>query len=1179
MKFVRFNETSVVCPIGLKNVALRSLFAVAVLAAANGNAAAQSIYGSIRGLVMDPASAAIPNAKVTLTNEGTAAQRGEQSNNLGEYVFNQVIPGTYTVAVEAPGFKKFERKNLVLETQNQLTVDLRMQIGSVAESVLVSGETPLIDTATASQGQVIDNRKLLDLPNIGRNPFMMSKLAPNIQQVGNPAYMRMQDQTGSSQISLAGGPVRGNNYLLDGVPITDMRNRAVIIASLEAVQEMKVQTNTYDAEIGRTGGGMFNVVLRSGTNDYHGSLGGSLRNTDWEANAFFANRSGTPRTDQPNRTYYGSFGGAVRIPKVYNGKSRTFFWVALEGYHDTQGNSGETAVPTLAERTGDFSKSVDTAGNLVLQYDPLAGRDANGNRTPFAGNMIPQPRLDKTGLAIASTFAKPTKAAPFGATNVAYSGILPSEAGQGTVKVDHRLTEWWSANISFLRYHSNEPGENWFPDLPSTPEQWVLDRHVDATQINNTIIVNPTTVLAVRYGFNRFPNDTKDHSLGFNLTSLGFSPALAASIPRPTFPIVKFQNYYPGDYMVTNLNNNYFVPYSRNVVGLISKYIGRHSLKAGADWRSISNDGIDYDGNQASLYFEFDDRFTRQNAAKSGGGSDMASLLLGYPAYASGFRSTKLFENVQYTSAFFQDDIRINSKLTANAGLRWEHETGLRERNNNLIVGFDPNAQNSLGARVGVPVRGAVEFAGQNGYPTQTGNAVFNKLSPRLGLAYQINSKTVVRGGWGLFWAPSISLNSPYTPEGATATTLPLPSNDGFNTPLIQLSNPFPNGLAAPVGTANGDATGLGIDLSVFDRNSRSTYIEQFSFDIQRELPGNVAVSAAYVGSRSYHLVLGTPALNINQLEPKYMSLGTDALAQKVANPYFVQGGPGIIGSQQISRAQSLRPFPAFGDIKLIYSDQNLAQYDSVVLRAQKRYSNGTTFLTSYTYSKNRDRSAGGSGVPGVSGSDVNAGSTGPQKVYDLQSEWGLSIFDATHRLSMTGSYELPFGRGKHFLSSANRAADLAAGGWILNVVSVYSSGYPLVIKQSTNNNGQYLFSASQRPNATGISTATSGDIGQRIDDWINPAAFSTAPALTFGNVSRTIPLRGPGLANWDISLFKNFTIREGVKAQFRLEGLNAFNTPYFRSPNISLGTTSFGKVLSQGNFPRFVQIGGRLYF
>src|SRR5207253_10601879 len=226
----------------------------------------------------------------------------------GEYVFSQVIPGTYSVAVETQGFKKVERKNIILETQNQLTIDMQMEVGNLAESISVTTETPLIETATASQGQVIDNQKLVDLPNIGRNPFMMSKLAPNIQQVGNPAYMRMQDQSGSSQISFAGGPVRGNNYLLDGVPITDMRNRAIIIASLEPVQEMKVQTNTYDSEIGRTGGGMFNVLLRSGTNSYHGSLGATMRQTDWEANAFFANRRGAPRTEQPNRTCYGRLG-------------------------------------------------------------------------------------------------------------------------------------------------------------------------------------------------------------------------------------------------------------------------------------------------------------------------------------------------------------------------------------------------------------------------------------------------------------------------------------------------------------------------------------------------------------------------------------------------------------------------------------------------------------------------------------------------------------------------------------------------------------------------------------------------------------------------------------------------------------------------------------------------------
>ncbi len=1154
------------------------LFSISVLAAANTSASAQSIYGSIRGLVTDPSSAAVASGKVTLTNEGTSAQRSVVSSNLGEYVFNQVIPGTYTVSVEASGFKKVDRKGIVLATQGQLTVDLQLEVGSVTESVLVTEVVPLIETATASQGQLIDNQKLIDLPNLGRNPFMMSKLAPNIQLVGDPAYMRMQDQSGSSQISFAGGPVRGNNYLLDGVPITDMLGRAVIIPSLEAVEEMKVQTNTYDSEIGRTGGGMFNTLLKSGTNSYHGSLGGSLRNTDWEANAFFANRAGIPRTDQPNRTYYGSAGGPVWIPKIYKGKDRTFFWVALEGYRDTQGNSGTTAVPTLAERAGDFSHSFDRNGNLVLQYDPLGSRDANGNRMPFAQNMIPMKQIDPVGFAIAQYFAKPTQTAPFGATNVSYSGILPSKAGQGTLKVDHRITNWWSVNASSLRYHSNEPGQNWFPDLPSSPEQWKLDRRVNSTQVNNTLTINPTTVVAVRYGFNRFPNEYTARSRGFNLTSLGFSPALASSVSTAQFPGVIFQNYYPGYQMGSVAINNptsFFVPYSRNFVASVAKYVGRHSLKAGADWRSISDDGIDFDGGRGSLAFNFDDRFTRQNAVRAGGGSDIASLLLGFPAQATAFRGSQLRENIVYTSAFIQDDIRVNAKLTLNVGLRWEHETGLKERNGSMIVGFDPNALNSLSATVGVPVKGAVEFQGQNGYPNQTGNYIYNKLSPRFGLAYQVNSKTTVRGGWGLFWAPSIAIGTPYSPEGATATTTPVPSNDGFNTPLIQLANPFPTGLALPAGTSRGDATGLGINLLVLDRNSRSTYLEQFSFDIQRELPSDIAVSVAYVGSRSYHLALGTPDLNINQLEPKYMSLGTAALSQRVNNPYYVAGGPGIIGLQMVNRSQLLRPFPAFGDINVRFSDQNKAQYDSLVLRAQKRYSNGLSFLTAYTWSKNYDRSSTATVT-----NNVNRGERNPQNVYDLGSEWGLSRIDTTHRFTMTESYDLPFGHGKRFLGNAGRAANLAVGGWQLNAVNVISSGFPLQISKNVNDNNQYLFSGSQRPNATGISPATSGDrlnIGG--PGWINPAAFSDAPALTFGNVSRTIGLRSPGIFNWDLSLFKNFEIYERFKAQFRLEALNALNTPQFRAPTTQFGSSSFGKVLSQGNFPRFVQLALRLSF
>src|SRR5260370_17850001 len=259
-------------------------------------------------------------------------------------------------------------------------------------------------------------------------------------------------------------------------------------------------------------------------------------------------------------------------------------------------------------------------------------------------------------------------------------------------------------------------------------------------------------------------------------------------------------------------NNAYYVPYSRSFGAAVSKFIGRHSLKFGVDWRSISDDGIDYDGGRASRGFGFKDQFRRKNAAVAGsGGSDIASLLLGYPAKATGFQTSKLFENVRYEGVYVQDDIRFNSRLTLNVGLRWEHETGLTERNNNLIVGFDPNALNSLIAKLGVPVKGSVEFARQISYPNQTVNYTYNRMSPRFGLAYQVNQKTIFRGGWGIFWAPSLSFSAPYTPEGATATTTPNPSSDGFNTPLIQLSNPFPAGLVRAAGTANGDATCLGI--------------------------------------------------------------------------------------------------------------------------------------------------------------------------------------------------------------------------------------------------------------------------------------------------------------------------------------------------------------------------------
>jgi hypothetical protein len=441
-------------------------------------------------------------------------------------------------------------------------------------------------------------------------------------------------------------------------------------------------------------------------------------------------------------------------------------------------------------------------------------------------------------------------------------------------------------------------------------------------------------------------------------------------------------------------------------------------------------------------------------------------------------------------------------------------------------------------------------------------------------MAWQLDSKTTIRAGWGLFWAPQISLTGPYLSEGVTATTPFVGSFDGNVTPnpSANLQNPFPTGLVRPAGNSRGEFTGLGNALTIYDPNSTSTRVQQYSFDVQREVGFGTVVSLGYVGSRTRNLQLGTANLNINQLEPRYFAEGSSLLTT-VDNPFAGRpGAAGAISAARVTRAQLLRPFAIFGNLNYSFSDQNRALYHSMVLRAQKRFSHGLTFLASWTWSANYDASSGGVG------NFLNAGNVGPQNVYDMNAEYSLSNVHSPHRVSLSTSYELPFGKGKAFLGSANRFVDMAVGGWSLNAVTIMQTGYPVQIVQNSNNNSA-VFAASQRPNATGVDPRTSGSLQDRINGYINPAAFTQAPAFTFGNVSRTLPMRGPGQVNWDLSIFKNFTITEQFKAQFRAEALNAMNTPWFRGPNVNFGNTQFGRITEQGNFARMVQLGLRLYF
>jgi hypothetical protein len=1105
---------------------------------------AQSFQGSLRGAVHDASGKSLPSTTLVMTNELTNVSRTTVTNEAGEYFFEKVDPGKYKVTASLDGFKKTDRQGISIETQQQVTLDLSLEVGNVVETVVITGDVPLMETSNPSTGTVLSKQVLDDLPNAGRNPFILSAITPNVIPAGNPTFNRQQDQSGSSQISLAGGPVRGNNYIIDGVPITDLQNRAVIIPSLEAVQEVKVQVNTYDAEAGRTGGGFFNTLARSGNNDLHGSAFGFLRPSALGANNFFNNRNGVAKPDSPYKLYGGSVGGPVRIPWLYNGKDRTFFWTAFEGYRQNTFLSDTITVPTALERSGNFSQS----GVTII--DPLTGQ-------PFAGNIIPANRFDPVGSKLVTYFPQPQN----GLSRYVATSSLSDRADQQTAKFDHEVTRSYKVSAFYAHYGSREPVADYYGNI-ANPGGSLLFRNVHALAWNNIITLGPTTLLSLRYGYNSFKDSPTTSSAGFDVASLGFAPSFTNDIAFKKFPSVNIAGSAYGPTTQRALGSD--APserryYSHNVAASVSKLIGRHSLKFGGDYRRLASDFTQT--GQASGDFNFDASVT---------GNAIANMLLGRLNFTTGNTAqiANLLETyVNYWGGYAQDDFRITSKLTINAGLRYEYEQGIQEKNNQITVGFDRNAASPL-VVPGMNLRGGLVYAGVNGAPTQQSIPLKSKFGPRIGFAYALNDKTTVRGGYGIFWAPQVFT---FSISGLGAIGYSSVSTVASGQPLF---NPFPNGLIKPSGSSLGLLTNVGTAVDVVENDRSAPYVQQYSLDVQRELPGGLTVTLSYVGSRGTQLNAGSindATININQLTPQTLSQFSVAqLTERVANPFFGVAGTGSLGSSAtIERRQLLRPFPQFTDIFLHGAGGGNSFYNSFTIKGQKRLSKGFGFLTSYTYSKMLDNVVG-------QGNFYANSAGGPLNTYDLAAEYGLSTFDSPHRFNISGSYDLPFGKGKALLNSGGWV-DRLVGGWQVNAIGLFQTGFPITITQATNNTQAY--SRLQRPNVVaGVSAATSGSTQDRLDGYLNPAAFSAAPAGTFGNAPRTLGVRSPApQKTWDLGLFKDTEIFERLKAQFRLEAINAFNTPIFRFTNTAFGNSNFGRVTAQSNFPRVVQISVRL--
>ena len=1203
---------------------------LAVLTLTTTSVFGQGFQGGLRGAIKDPGGV-LPGVEVTLTNEGTNISRSVTTNERGEYVFAAVEPGTYTLKIALSGYKTVEQKGIRIGTQQFLTMDQTLEVGRIEENVTVTGAAPLIETSNASQGTVLDSTAMETLPSSGRAAFLIGTTVPTVIPSGDAQFNRQQDQTNASLLSLGGGTRRGNNYTLDGVPVTDITNRAVANPTIESLDDVKVQVHTYDAEMGRTGGGVFNTTLKSGSNAFRGSAFFQTRPVWGAANNYFAqkalencpagNAACVTNNSKPAQVYYLG-GGGVGGPIV---KDKTFFWFSSEDYHDISTRNGNLLLPTQAERGGDFSQATNGSTPIKI-YDPLT-------HLQFPNNIIPANRLNPIALAMLKYLPLPNTNVDNGSPNYNATAQIDDYFQQEyAVKVEHKFTDKVSLTGFYLYNRTNEPCQNYFGTADQTeptrfadPLDYILQRRPQVLALNNTWVVNDASVLSLRFGLTRFP-DNNTLSIPFDPTTLGFSTNFTNNITVPKFPGVRLTGYDAlASQTLGAINPTQINWKSTSANAAYSRFFGAHTVKLGGDFRKIGVDS--YLSGDSSGFFYFDNEFTSANNSNSNAtsGNAVASFLLGYPSANSGNTSdfsisTPLNLYTYYFGGYAQDDWRVNSKFTMNYGIRLEHETGLAEQNNNFTVGFNPSATSALSSVTipadsvaGTPARtvqGGLMYAGVNGNPTTQGNPPKIKASPRVGIVYSFDTNTVLRSGYGIYWAPynypAVSTTtSNYGQVGYTQNTL---VQQNPTTPNVTLTNPFPNGVLQPSGNSAGYLSGLNGNISFVDQNRSAPRVQQWSTDVQHELGGGMAITATYMGARGDHLPLGGSndvAININQLDPKYLALGSAALNAALPNPFF--GNPNVPASLStpttLTRARLLSPYPQFVQVQDRQVTEGRNLYNAGVFELTKRVSHGWGGRFSYTYSVLKDNqfaetnfySAVQSGLPMnnynyvASAPACAAGQQFTTACYDPNSEWGYGILDVPHRIIIAPIFELPFGKGRAY---ANKGGweDYVIGGWTIASVTTWQSGFPLNVGQS-NPNTILGGGIGARPNLTpGVDLATAGSYEDRLASadhptatWINPAAFSLTPFGSFGNTPRTITdLRTPTQFNTDANFQKNFPFGGSKVLQVKLEVLNLFNRPTVRAlqGNSTFAPgNSFGQTNLQSGFMRIMQFMVRFSF
>jgi hypothetical protein len=1141
---------------------------------------AQNTLGTIEGTITDPSGALVANAPVTLTNIGTQDTRTTVTNASGFYQFVNIPPATYRITVKMKGFKSLTRESVELQVDSTVQVSLSLELGSDTESIIVTAHSPLLQEQSTTLGTVIDQRETNEIPLNGRNPMNLVALAPSVV----PQGQSMSNPNGTNPFAwgnyqIGGGMANQSVTYLDGAPVnTEYINLTSLVPTQDSLQEFKVETNNLSPQYGRLAGGAIQFSTKSGTNNLHGAVWEYLRNKVLNANTFFGNRSGLPNPAFTQNQYGFNIGGPVYIPKIYDGHNKLFFFVNWEGFSLRQGVTYTTTVPTAAELTGNLSDL-----NTPI-YNPLTTCGTNGvvcgagqkqyDRTQYPGAIIPTNQLNQTSLAWLKTFmpAPNVAGAAPGTPNYTATGSSGGNNYETVAHIDYNLSDkqhisgrytWWK-NIN----------------LPTEVFNGICQDRCGETFTTNDFVFgddyafNSKTILSLRVSYLRFVYARSPLMNNFDVTTIGQPASLQSQIQFPGPPSMSINGFDPASIFSSQGSDSTINNHTDDdrVSGNFTKFIGNHTLQFGGELlRATFNYA---QTNNSSGAYTFTPGFTTENAVTGGGGLGIASYLLGYAASGNATTVIPIAAEQLYPGVYANDEWRLTSRLTLHYGVRWEDTRPFTERHDRLSY-FDPTMVNPALAAEGVPnVLGAIGLVASD---TRSSRSVYNnetmQFSPRVGLAFKVTPTTLFSAGYGIFWLPNDVANLPYSdPVISSSTNYNASTNNGL-TPASNISNPFPGGLIAPVGrNPSFQQTLLGTNPTESFVNNPYAYAQQFNAGIQQQVGNNFVFSISWGGSKGTHLPMN--GVNLNQLPDKDLSLGT-ALNTLVPNPFYgIINSAFSLGAPTIPAGQLLLRWPQYSGMTDGGAGLGSSTYNSLQIQAQQRFAHGGSINLAYTWAKllsNTDTITTWlePSVPGIQDSN------------NLRGEKSLSADNAAQRVVVSYVYDLPFGHGRKYLGGSSRLVDYTIGGWGLGGVTTLMTGFPLGF--GTNENLTGSFGGGSRPNyVSGCSRQIRGAAVARLNEWFNTDCFTQPAPFTFGNESRLDPeLRAAGVANWDTSAYKNFSIDHDGKSyvQFRAEAFNLFNRVQFGYPGLTQGESGFGIVSSQQNLPRLLQFSLRLNY